>query len=85
MSKHYTFRVVCSFTMQHTFTEDEMEPDPEGGEGDVVPTDEGMLALQRELEEHLRGDYVVDEVELDTDSDALLGVEDCGWRWRSAG
>ena len=49
--KRYTFTVTCSFTMQHTFDESEIEPDPGGNETDVEPTDRALLALARELEE----------------------------------
>jgi hypothetical protein len=74
--KRYTFSVVCSFTMQHTFDESEIEPDPGGNESDVEPTDRALLALACELEELLSTHYSVFDVDASSDSDSLLGTVD---------
>ena len=74
--KHYTFVMTCSFGMQFTFTEHEVEPDTGGLEGDVVPTDDALLRLQAELKEYLGQSYSVEKMEVYSDSDALLGVDD---------
>jgi hypothetical protein len=67
--KHHTFKVVCGFTMQYTFTETEIGPDGE-------PTEEAVFALQEELDEHVRQNYSVDVVDVEIDS--LLGISDDG-------
>ena len=74
--KKYTFSVSCTFTMQHTFDESEIEPDPDGDETAVEPTDRALLALARELEEALLEAYVVSDLDASSDSDMLLGIAD---------
>lgn len=73
-ARHYTFSVLCSFHMQFTFTEKEVQPDPDGGKKDFEPTDKALRALEEELAECLGQNYVVTDVEVDADSDSLLGV-----------
>ena len=74
--KTYTFNVCCSFEMQFTFRDDEVEPCPDGGETDVEPTDEALEALQRELEEYLSKHYVVSEIDASAEPDSLLGTQE---------
>jgi len=74
--KRYTFNVTCSFTMQHTCDESEIEPDPGGNETDVEPTDRALLALARGLEELLSTHYPVSDVDASSDSEMLLGTAD---------
>ncbi len=65
--KHHTFQVTCAFTMQFTFSEAEIGPDGE-------PTEDAVLALEEELQEHLHQNYSVDFVE--TESSYLIGIYD---------
>ena len=76
--KKYTFSVCCSFTIQHTFDESEIELDPGGDGTDVEPTDRALLALARELEEVLSAQYSVSDFDASSDSDMLLGTVDEG-------
>ncbi len=73
-TKHYTYLLNCSFDMQFTFTESEVEQDSEGGKGDFVPTDGVLKLLAKELENYLANNYVVQRMEVEADSDFLLGV-----------
>ena len=66
--KRYTFTVACSFTMQHTLDESEIELDPDGNETDVEPTARALLALARELEGLLYTHYPVSDVDASSDS-----------------
>ena len=70
--KHYTFHVYATVKMQFTFTEAEVEHDPDGDDTAVEPTAEALGALERELEEYLGQNYVVDEIEVSSDSDMIL-------------
>ena len=72
---HYTFYVSCSFRMQYTFTEKEVQADPGGNEKDFEPTDEALRALEQDLADHLGQNYTVTDVQADADSDSLLGVD----------
>lgn len=74
--KHYTFNLVCSFTMQFTFPEREVQQDADGADGDVEPTDAALAQVETELKEHLQQIFPVDKVEIFADSDNLLGVDD---------
>jgi hypothetical protein len=74
--KHYTYTVICSFSMQYTFTEDEVE-EAEGGEsGDFEPTEKAMIELQYELNEYLGNSYPISDLTVETEFDALLGIND---------
>ena len=75
--KHYTFTILVTFEMQNTFTGDEVESaigdgDPDGFE----PTDEALIALGEEFQEYLGQNYSVEKVDVSTDSDLLLGIND---------
>ena len=74
--KRYTFNVVCSFAMQFTFSESEVQPDSEGSESDVEPSELALEKLEAELNDFLSQHYGVTKVEAYADSDALLGIED---------
>lgn len=65
--KHHTFKVICGFTMQYTFDETEIGTDGE-------PTEAAVIALEKELEEHLHQNYSVELI--DVEVDFLLGVSD---------
>lgn len=78
--KHFTYMVACSFKMQFTFTDSEVEQSDEGDEGDegdMSPSDAALEALCQEIEEclvaHLGG---VEKIEACADFDDLLGVEE---------
>lgn len=70
--KHYTFHVYATVKMQFTFPETELEPDPDSDDTSVEPTTEALEVLERELEEYLGQNYVVDEIEGSSDSDMIL-------------
>jgi len=72
--KIYTFNVICSFNLQYSFSETEVEPDPEGGKGDFIPTDEAIENLEKELTEAIENNYPITDFQVDVDSDQLLGV-----------
>jgi|SRR5579859_5212301 len=74
----YTFRVLVSFEMQHTFTGNQVHSDAEGGENDLEPTDVAMLKLEEELEEYIRRLYGINKFEAYTDSEWLIGIEKSG-------
>lgn len=74
--KTYTYLVSCSFELQYTFTESEVEQDPEGDEGDVCPTDDALATLERDLLDTLGDNYAIESLEACADSDALLGVDE---------
>lgn len=75
--KHYTFNLTCSFTMQFTFTNQQVQRDADGGDGDVEPTDAALIQLEAEMKEYLQQAYpVADKVEIFADSDDLLGNDD---------
>ena len=75
-SRLFTYRVHCSFEIQHTFTDAEVEQDSEGGEGDFSPTNDALKALERELTELLGSCHAVAGFEALADSDDLLGATD---------
>jgi hypothetical protein len=68
----YTFRVLVSFEMQHTFTGNEVK----GIGNEVEPTDKALQELEEELEEYIRRVYGIDKFEAYTDMDWLLGMEE---------
>jgi hypothetical protein len=70
----YTFNVQCSFDVQYTFKESEVEPDPEGEEGAVQPTEVALRVLEGDLLAALHYNYAVDEVQASADSDRALGT-----------
>ena len=74
--KIYTFRVQCSFELQYSFTEDEVEPDPGGSEEDFNPKDEAILALENDLREALGANYLVTSLKAHAESDEIIGISD---------
>ena len=74
VAKHYVFDVYCSFKMQYTFTEDEVQLDPGGDDSDFEPTDEALEALEHRLDEYLVGNYCVAEVDASADSNSFIGL-----------
>jgi hypothetical protein len=74
--KIYTYDVMCSFSLQYSFTESEVEPDPEGGKGDFIPTDEAIHNLEKELTEAIGFNYCVSNFQVDVESDQLLGTSE---------
>ena len=73
--KHYTFIMSCNFQFQYTFTEDEVQPEADGGRGDFGPTEDALAALTRKVEAHLGSDdLATSNVDVVTDGDYLLGV-----------
>lgn len=74
--KTYTYRVVCSFALQHSFTESEVENDSDSGESDVLPTDAALSALKEELQATLNHNYAISSFDIHAESDDLLGIYD---------
>jgi len=76
--KLYTFNVLLSFSMQHTFREDEVEQafGDGGDKDDFEPTTEALQQLEGELDEYLSQNYVVKDVDAYAEFDSLLGIND---------
>lgn len=70
----YTYMVTCSFRLQYSFVESEVEQDPEGAAGDIQPTNEALRVLEKDLSETLGQDYCVKELHAEAESDQLLGT-----------
>ena len=71
----YTFNLVCSFELQYTFSESEVELDSgSDSEKDFCPTDAALQALAREMTEVLGQNWPVCSFEAHADSDSLLRV-----------
>ena len=68
--------MICSFNLQYSFTESEVEQDPGGDEGDFNPTDEAIQTLEKDLQKTLGDDYVITKFEAYVESDELLGISD---------
>jgi hypothetical protein len=74
-SKHFTYRIACSFEMQFTFDESEVEQSDEGGAGDLSPTDRVLEELGQEIQECLSAQFGgVDKIEVSADFDDMLGT-----------
>ena len=76
LQKIYTYRVLCSFELQYSFNESEVERDWDGDETDFSPTDEAISALEQELLQTLQNNYVVESVDARTEFSLILGAED---------
>ena len=74
--KIYTFHVAGSFKLQYSFPESDLRQDEEGREGELVPTEAAISALQEELQAAFGYNYAVDSIELSIDGDDLLGVSE---------
>ena len=74
--KYYTYMISCSFKMQYTFTEKEVEQAEEGSEGDIDPTEDALMDLEKTIKDRLDPHWAVSDVEAWTDFDELLGVID---------
>ena len=70
----YTYLVTCSFRLQYSFGESEVEQDPEGAAGDLQPTNEALRVLEKDLTETLGQNYYVKELHAEAESDQLLGT-----------
>lgn len=75
---HYTFKVYCSFDIQHTFAENEVQIDPDGdGENDFEPTEEALAALAEELAECLFNRCGPVNLKAVADSLTFIGADSC--------
>ncbi len=75
-SKLFTYRFACSFQMQFTLAESEVEQSDEGDEGDMSPTDRALDELGKEIQECLSERFAdVGEIEVSADFDDLLGTD----------
>lgn len=73
--RHFTYMVACSFQMQFTFTDSEVEQSDEGAEGDMSPSEAALASLGQEIEECLGEQFGrVEKMEAWADFDDLLGV-----------
>jgi hypothetical protein len=73
--KTYTFNVKCSFALQFSLNQSEVEQDSEGGEGDVCPTSKALRSLEKEFTEALGAAFSIDTIEAYADFDDLIAVE----------
>lgn len=73
-TKIYTYDVTCSFDLEYSFTESEIIQDPEGGEGDFIPTDEAINDLENRLKEVIGNDFYISNLQADVESEQLLGI-----------
>ncbi len=64
--------------MQYTFSDDEVQIDPDGNEEDFEPTGIALATLEKELEEHLLNLYIAEDVRVSADSNSFLGIDDLG-------
>ncbi len=76
MPKFYTYTVTCSFEMQYTFREDQIEQAEEGREGDLDPTEQALEEVADEIRKCLEQQWGVTNVEAWADFDCLLGVDE---------
>jgi hypothetical protein len=74
--KAYSFQVSCSFTLQFTFPESDVERDPGGDSRDFHPTDEALRRLAEELAQINEDRYPVNDFHPSAESENLLGVHD---------
>jgi hypothetical protein len=72
----YTYDVICSFNLQYSFTESEVEKDPGGDEGDFNPTDKAIRNLEMDLKQTLGHNYAISNFEAHAESDDLIGISD---------
>jgi hypothetical protein len=79
--KSHTFRVTCSFNVQYSFTDSEVTADPD--DDAISPTEDAIAALRADIEATLGEKYAVSFVNVDADSDDLLGSETVAERWAS--
>jgi hypothetical protein len=70
----YTYMVTCSFRLQYSFVESEVEQDPGGDEGELQPTDKALRVLEKDLTEILGQDYCVTDLQAKAESDQFLGT-----------
>lgn len=69
----YTFTVMCSFNIEYTFNESEVEQDPGGDVGEFQPTDKALRNLEKDLNKVIGQHYPVTQLSADAESDQFLG------------
>ena len=69
--KLLTFDVGCTFNLTFTFNQSEIEPDPDGSDGDFEPTEKAMRLLEKELSEYIGFNYVINNFEAFTESENI--------------
>jgi ankyrin repeat protein len=62
---NFVVRIYCSFDIQQTFLENEVQPDSEGGDGDFEPTANALEVFSQELTNYLREQYTVSDIAID--------------------
>ncbi len=73
--KNLVAHVAYTFDLTSSFTEGEIQPDPEGDKDDFEPTVESLADLGRELKAYLQQVYDVGEVSV-ADCETLFCVDD---------
>jgi len=72
--RYYTYSVLCSFNLQYTFTESQVESDLGSGAADLIPTDKALRNLAKELTKLLGSNYAISDLDVNAESDDLMGV-----------
>jgi hypothetical protein len=75
-NKSFTYNIHCSFDFQFTFLQRQVCHSDDGDIGDMVPKDSVLASLAKEIEEYLIQSYSVDNVEVHTHCDDLLGIDE---------
>ena len=76
MAKHFTFRVVCTFEMQHTFDESKVGGKQVDAADERMPTDAALGALRHAIELALAEHFAVSWLSIDREEVEILGVQD---------
>lgn len=74
--KLYTYSLACSFHVQFTFSESEIEGCVDEEHPEIEPTDAALTALRNELQEVLGSNYSISSFHIHADPDCLLGIEE---------
>jgi hypothetical protein len=74
--KTYSYRVLCSFELQYSFTKTEVENESDHEVSDMEPTDAALLALSHELQSRIGDGYAISSFEIHCNPDLFLGSED---------
>ena len=64
-----TFSLWCAIEAQQTFDSDQLEADPEGAAGSLVPRDDVMVSLQEQIRAAVSPYLHVVRVEIEVDQD----------------
>ena len=76
--KIYTYELLASVKVEYSFPESEVVQEPDGSDGDMIPTDTALRDLEQFLLETLSLEFAINSVELHVDSDNFLGTSPAG-------